>query len=227
LKGDSEVELSKQIKELRARDGLSQEALAERIYVTRQTVSNWETERSYPDVQSLLMLSVLFNISLDELVKGDIEMMKSELDKYKMNMWTWIMLACIIAMFLSIIPLVAIFDWPGLVVSVILAVVSLIAGFKVEGIKKKHNLVTFSEILAFTETAETVKKYSSWAEAHPKMSKILGMGRDGTPDMKRAAWTREHPTLLFALKMLVSAVAGLIFGVVVMLVWGLIFGGFA
>ena len=55
---------------------LSQEELAEKVYVTRQTISNWENEKSYPDIHSLLLLSSLFNVSLDQLIKGDIEKMK-------------------------------------------------------------------------------------------------------------------------------------------------------
>ena len=63
------MELSKRIKELRTEKGWSQEVLAERIYVSRQTISNWETEKSYPDVQSLLILSNIFGVSLDDLIK--------------------------------------------------------------------------------------------------------------------------------------------------------------
>ena len=55
--------------------------LAQRAYVSRQTISNWETERSYPDVHSLLILSDLFGVSLDELIKGDVDTMKEEITK--------------------------------------------------------------------------------------------------------------------------------------------------
>lgn len=66
------MELKESLKEHRGRLGLSQEELAERIFVSRQTISNWETDRTYPDVQSLLLLSELFETSIDELVKGDV-----------------------------------------------------------------------------------------------------------------------------------------------------------
>lgn len=56
----TEMELAGQIKKHRQALGISQEALAEKIYVSRQTISNWETARTYPDVQSLLLLSVAF-----------------------------------------------------------------------------------------------------------------------------------------------------------------------
>ena len=60
---------------------LSQEELAEKIYVTRQTISNWENDKSYPDIHILLLLSSTFHISLDQLIKGDITTMKEEISK--------------------------------------------------------------------------------------------------------------------------------------------------
>ena len=71
------MELATHIKEHRARLGMSQEELAEKIFVSRQTISDWETDRTYPDVQSLLLLSNLFDVSIDSLIKGDVEEMKA------------------------------------------------------------------------------------------------------------------------------------------------------
>lgn len=149
--GDVVLDLSKHIKELRRRDGLSQEELAERIYVSRQTVSNWENDHSYPDVQSLLMLSVLFSVSLDELVKGDIEAMKNELDVYKMNLWSWVMLGGLTVGILISIPMLSAFGPLGLVPSAVLIVIALAASLVLEKIKKKHSIATYAEILAFYE----------------------------------------------------------------------------
>lgn len=53
------MDLSHQIKKYRKQLAFSQEELAEKIYVSRQTISNWENERSYPDIHNLLLLSVL------------------------------------------------------------------------------------------------------------------------------------------------------------------------
>ena len=70
------MELGNQIKKYRKERSLSQDALAERIFVSRQTISNWENDKSYPDVNSLVLLCDAFEISLDQLVKGDVETMK-------------------------------------------------------------------------------------------------------------------------------------------------------
>lgn len=71
------MDISNQIKKRRTDMGLSQEELAERIYVSRQTISNWETDKTYPDIQSLLLLSILFDTTIDVLVKGDLDMMEN------------------------------------------------------------------------------------------------------------------------------------------------------
>ena len=60
--------LSEQIRKYRTELGLSQEQLADMIYVTRQTVSNWESGKSSPDIHSLLMMCVLFHVSLNQLL---------------------------------------------------------------------------------------------------------------------------------------------------------------
>ena len=73
------MEIGNQIKQHRAALNLSQEELSEQIYVTRQTLSNWENGKTYPDVNSLLRLSDVFGVTLDELVKGDIPKMKEQI----------------------------------------------------------------------------------------------------------------------------------------------------
>lgn len=65
------MEFGQKLKEARNRAGLKQEELAQTIGVSRQTVSNWENNRSYPDIGSLMKLSDLYGISLDELLKED------------------------------------------------------------------------------------------------------------------------------------------------------------
>lgn len=72
---------NKQIKKYRMNENLSQEELADKIYVTRQTISNWETGKNYPDLNSIVLLNTLFHISLNHFIKGDIEEMKEQIQK--------------------------------------------------------------------------------------------------------------------------------------------------
>lgn len=64
--------LGQRLTELRKKKGLSQDALAEALGVSRQSVSKWETDVSVPDLDKLVKLSDLFEISLDELVRGKV-----------------------------------------------------------------------------------------------------------------------------------------------------------
>lgn len=70
------MEIGKKLKDARVSSGFTQEAVAEKIRVSRQTISNWENERSYPDIISVIELSDLYSISLDELLKGDRKMIE-------------------------------------------------------------------------------------------------------------------------------------------------------
>ena len=68
------MEIGKKLKNARIEAGLTQEKAAEKIDVSRQTISNWENEKSYPDINSVIALSDLYSVSLDELLKGDQKM---------------------------------------------------------------------------------------------------------------------------------------------------------
>lgn len=67
------MELGKNIYALRKEKGLSQEKLAEKVNVTRQTISNWELGETSPNPEQLILLSGALNKSIDELVGNDIK----------------------------------------------------------------------------------------------------------------------------------------------------------
>ena len=67
------MEIGKKIMELRKKNGLSQEELAEKVGVARQTISKWELGETSPDLKQAKELSKIFNISLDELTGNDIK----------------------------------------------------------------------------------------------------------------------------------------------------------
>lgn len=70
------MEIGKKLKDARIGSGMTQESVAEKINVSRQTISNWENEKSYPDIISVIKLSDLYSISLDNLLKGDSKMIE-------------------------------------------------------------------------------------------------------------------------------------------------------
>lgn len=70
------MNVGNEIINIRKKHNLTQEELGQLLHVTRQTVSNWENTKSYPDLQTLVDISNQFDISLDTLLKGDTEMVK-------------------------------------------------------------------------------------------------------------------------------------------------------
>lgn len=148
------MELNTQIKKYRTKMNLSQEELAEKVFVTRQTISNWENSKNYPDIHSLLLLSSLFNISLDQLIKGDIDIMKEEIKEselYKFNHNGSIFTILLIITMISFVPLTIFMNIYGLIISIILFIITFIYALKVERFKKLNNVKTYKEIIAFTE----------------------------------------------------------------------------
>ncbi|MDW5564899.1 helix-turn-helix domain-containing protein [Streptococcus mutans] len=74
------MNIGEKLKTARQQSHLTQETVAYLILVSRQTISNWENEKSYPDIVNLIKLSDLYQISLDTLLKDDGKMIK-HLDK--------------------------------------------------------------------------------------------------------------------------------------------------
>ena len=148
------MELGKQIKKYRKENNLSQEELADRVYVSRQTISNWENDKSYPDVNSLVLISEVFQISLDNLIKGDLVKMKKEIDtqeyaKFQRNSIIFAIL--FIAMIILPIPIVMLWKWVGMAMYLLLSGIGMYYAFRVERYKKRYDIQTYKEIVAFTE----------------------------------------------------------------------------
>lgn len=72
--------IGEKIKQKRQELKFTQEDIAEKIHVSRQTISSWENSKSLPDVTSLILLSDIYGVSLDELIKGD-SMMINNIEK--------------------------------------------------------------------------------------------------------------------------------------------------
>lgn len=148
------MELNTQIKKYRAELNLSQEELAEKAYVTRQTISNWENGKSYPDIHSLLLLSSLFNVSLDQLIKGDIETMEeiiNEREVKKFNYYGNIFSIHFLVLIISAAPLFIWLEQYAFIPFGVLFAITMFWALKVEKIKKENDIQTYKEIVAFCE----------------------------------------------------------------------------
>lgn len=205
------MDISNQIKTRREAMGLSQEQLAEKLYVTRQTISNWERDKTYPDVQSLLMLSILFDTSIDTLVKGDVTVMEEAVERDRKRMGTrmlWLavlMLALLAAAFALILS--PAFAWmegawgvgAATTVAFLPAVAALVVATVLERIKRENDLVTYREILAFMNGEADI-------ERDPRA-------------LPRRAWPAKHRLAYDLLTFLAAALIG---GALGFAVWGLL-----
>lgn len=202
------MELSRQLRIKREDLGLSQDEVAKRIFVSRQTISNWENDRTYPDVQSLLMLSQLYGTSVDELIQGDIVTMQLAIkeDSRKMKLLS-IGMAIFAAMgFIFLLAFSLIWQEPsgfarfskgniaGLATFGVLYAISFGMAIAVDHLKKKHDIVTYREIERFLK------------------------GEIDEPDAQ--GFTRKHPALGFMAKLLCGALVGLILAGLLLVIEG-------
>lgn len=165
------MQIGNQMKKYRDQFHLSQEQLAEKIYVSRQTISNWETNKSYPDIHSLVLLSQIFNVSIDQLVKGDLEMMKYQIKKEEINKFNKdgaIYGVLLIVSVLSLVPLWAYLQVAGIFVWILIYGVAIYYALQLEKQKKKYDIHTYKEILAFTEgqTLDEIQKNQEIGKRH-------------------------------------------------------------
>lgn len=167
------MELGNQIRKHRTLQGLSQEDLAAKIYVSRQTISNWETDRTYPDVQSLLLLSALFDTTIDELVKGDVQTMKETVDASNMKVLGWVMLAGMLASVVLVGPCYVLWGIVGFFVPLVIWAVAMASAIAVDRMKKRHNVKTYAEILAFMEQQPLDREKAAHSREHHVRNKAL------------------------------------------------------
>lgn len=167
------MKIASQIKKYRNSLNLSQDDLAEKIYVTRQSISNWENNKTYPDIKSLLLLSDVFSVSLDTLVKGDLEEMKKEIDnqeyvKFEKN--SKIFTVLFILMLILPVPLVMLYKWWGMTIYLVLYVIGMYYAIQIEKTKKKYDIQTYKEIIAFTEgkSLNEIEKAREFGKDHIK-----------------------------------------------------------
>jgi len=101
------VEIGCLIKEQREKHNWTQEQLAKRLNISRESISKWESSKSYPTIHNVVMLSDIFNLSVDTLIKKDNDLLVSYDNQYKKNilsrMGTWIIMVTFILCILAAI----------------------------------------------------------------------------------------------------------------------------
>ena len=157
------MELGKQLVHYRKKMNLSQEELAEKIYVTRQSISNWENDKTYPDIHSLLLLSHIFQVTLDTLVEGDLETMKMIVQKKDLEQvdkdTKWMLWGMVLTS-ISAYPLFYYLGWWGVPVFLLEWTITMRFALRIEKFKKTYDVQTYRQIVAITngETLDTIQR---------------------------------------------------------------------
>lgn len=181
------MELPKQMKAQRERLGMSQEDVAHAIYVSHQTMSSWENGKTYPDVQSLLLLSDLFGISIDDLVKGDVVTMRNMVSKDAVLMERMAVgsvalmlmgIACMVGLHAvwqdpTPVPFMSAGSLAGIAAMIAFWIPSLIPSGRIERIKKAHDLMTYREISAFMDGEEMPEDSNGLTRRKPLLSSLV------------------------------------------------------
>lgn len=151
-----QMKVSEQLKQLRQQRQWNQDRVAERIHVSRQTVSNWENDKTLPDIQSLLLLADLYQVTLDDLVRGELNMVEFKRTKrlligYSIGIGAAV-LVFLLACFLQVrVP--AYTGWWRLMGSIALI---FQAYFSVKDwrLSKQKNIFTMAEIMHYLKTGQ-------------------------------------------------------------------------
>ena len=155
--------------------------------MSRQTISNWECGRTYPDVQSLLLLSNVFGVTVDSLIKGDVETMAQVMNEAvkKYNALSTVTVVSAVV-FLALSAWAAFqFEWgwgahiaPTAAFAAVALVVMLVAFVYMERMKKQHDLVTYREVLAFSR-GEQVERDTLEGRREREMNPWVKGARNG------------------------------------------------
>lgn len=165
------MELGNKIKAYREKENMSQDELALKVFVSRQTISNWETNKTYPDIKTLSLLSHIFNITLDDFIKGDIKEMKEIIDEEKIKKFHSLGVIYsieLIVLMISAYPLFKFLDIIGIIIWGIWAIITLTTSIFIEKFKKTNNIQTYKEIVAFSEG-----KQLTYAESQQELGKRI------------------------------------------------------
>ena len=194
------MNINKTIREQRNKLSLSQEVLAEKLYVTRQTIGNWENNKSYPDIHSLILLSQIFDMTIDNLIKGDLKIMEQIIEKNDIRIYKKYYTVELIGFIVG--PVLLLVSWwkypffmPGVLIGLLIFVAGIYCSIKADQIKKRYDIATFKEIVAFAK-GETLDEISKVRESGKRMYQIglsaIGWGAYTVIAAKAIHWILKY-----------------------------------
>lgn len=162
------MEVGKLIRSKREQVNMSQDELAERIYVSRQTISSWENGKTYPDLRSLLLLSDVFDATVDEIVGKDVERMSKSIEESikafkRMGRAMLVSFALMMASVVWLVVQLLAWNWsyiqaaPTMCLVAVFFIGAMISATALEKIKKDNDLLTYHEITSFVKGEEPIR----------------------------------------------------------------------
>ena len=150
------TKISKNIKRLRNAQNISQDALAEKLFISRQAVSSWENDRTQPDIEMIGKLAEIFNVTVEELIYGEKRKIEIENEEPKQNNRLLIIIFSILGSAFVAIGLIffIVFGWEyfGTVIKTALGLLPMLAGQAVAIYTYKRKM----QSIAFTESGALV-----------------------------------------------------------------------
>ena len=154
--------IGENIRFYRQQHALSQEELAEKMDTSRQTISSWENGKTYPNIQSLISLSNIFNTSVEDLIKEEVEDMKQSVernthplkrnkDREVLNRLAAVRLFNVgIGAFL-LFPVWTYLDKEYVIIPIAMLVAGFSLTFPIEHYRRKYNLKKYQDIVDFLD----------------------------------------------------------------------------
>ena len=166
------MEFNEKLQELRKRKGLTQEELAELLYVSRTAISKWESGRGFPNIESLKAISKFFSVSLDELLSGEEILAIAENDNKQKVRTLWDLLFGLLDCGIALLLFLPFF------------------GQEANGVIKSVSLLSLSDIQPYLKTAYI---------AFTGMMILLGIITLALQNCRQRLWTQSKSILSLAL----------------------------
>lgn len=126
------MEFNEKLQKLRTNENLTQEELAEKLYVSRTAISKWESGRGYPSIDSLIVIAKYFNVTIDELIGSEEIVTLAEKDKKETNKKYTALICGILDCLIVLLLFLPVFGDSGASTSVsMLAITSISAWLKI------------------------------------------------------------------------------------------------
>lgn len=164
------MEIGNKIASLRKSAGISQDKLAQNLFISRQTLSNWENDKTLPDLKSLFLIADYFNVTVNDLASTDMDNINISSIRHKIASLYFYDVVCLTLVYLAFISAL----WLPTIISAMLIVLFTVIGLEISWylikFSQRYNLHRITEISAYLHD-QPIKHLPT---SHNKIKLILG-----------------------------------------------------